>query len=141
MQLIQDEDLLQDNSDQLIQDKRAKLADYIDRHIMVKPRGPERWRAAKSMAIELNFSGTPGLDAREENRLVEADNARDRFHNHVHNKGYDKSGDKNSDFRGALNMPVGVNMLIKMVDPEAFDKQNIQKLLKAFPEYRISEKF
>lgn len=141
MQLITDNDLLQDNSDQFIKDKQSKLEDYIDKFVMSKPRGAERWKAAKKMALDLNLSGTPGLTAVEENRLVEQDNARDRFDNYLHNKGFDKSNDKNSDLRGTLNMPVNINMLIKIVDPEAFDKKNFDKLIKTFPEYTVAEKY
>ena len=117
--------------------KQATLEKAID-ELLKNPRGAQRWKAARDLAIKLNFSGTPGMSAQEENLLVIQQNKQDR---ELHLNKFGKSNDSNSDLRGALSMPYYVNMFVRLVDPQAFDKENIAKLVKAFPEYRIPDTF
>lgn len=125
------------NAADVLVEKRKRLEKYVD-DILKLPRGPQRWRAAVNLAIKLNIGSTPGMTAREEYNGVAqlcADTRKTRANE------YADSTDLNTEMRFVLEMPAFANYFIRMIDPQAFDKENLPKLRKEFKEFQIAEKY
>lgn len=127
--------------------KREALGKLIDTHVLSKPRGPQRWRAAVDLWINIgDMYVSDGLTASQENKIVIRQNKQKK--NELKNK-YAMMSDVNSvikgggdsDLREALNMPFGASLFIDLVDPEVRTKENTYKVMKAFPEYCIPESY
>lgn len=125
--------------------KRQKLGELIDKYVLSQPRGPERWRAAVNLWINMgDMYVTPGLTAEQENKAVIRAN-RDKKLLLKNKYGFMSdsrkviNGGGESDIREALSMPFGAHMFISLVDPEIKTKENTYKLMKEFREYCVPE--
>lgn len=119
----------------------SDLEKAIDK-ILALPRGEQRWRATKELYVKFNMSTSPGLTARQECEEV-AKNCAERRALNINQFGSSK--DKNSDLRSMLEMPTGLGLMLKIVDPElnTTDKNakitNAKKMFNTFPEFRLAE--
>lgn len=135
--LITVEDALRKDAVDVLTNKRHELEKHVDA-LLKRPRGPERWKEAVKLYLTFNMSTTPGLSALGEYLNVKNDNENLRD---VQANKFGTSEDNNSDLRYQLNMPAGAHHMINLVDPDAFKKENIEKMRKTFPEFVISEQY
>lgn len=135
--LITTADALRKDAADVLTDKRMELEKLVDA-LLKRPRGPERWKEALKLYISFNMSTTPGLSALGEYMNVKKDN--EKLRDLQANK-FATSEDANTDLRYQLNMPAGAHHMISLVDPDAFKKENIEKMRKTFPEFVIAESF
>lgn len=121
--------------------KREQLEQMVDK-ILELPRGEKRWKAAVELGIVLDLNDKDpsvnpyGLSAGAEYYGVQ-EVVKERRMN-MKNK-YGESEDKNSDWRAQFEWPAFVPQMIRMIDPQAFEKKNIPKLRRAFSEFVVSE--
>lgn len=125
----------------VVTEKRKQLEKLVDK-IFLLPRGPQRWRAAVDLGIALDMNDKSpevnpyGLSAGAEYVGVKADVAQRR--KYMKNK-FGTSEDVNSDLRAQFEWPAFVPQMIRMVDPEAFEKDNIPAMRKEFSDFVLSE--
>ncbi len=121
-----------------MQSTAPTLQEKIVDRIVAQPVGPKRWRAAVDAWLALNPMGDDGLSAREESDFVIRENKDARESNH---NDFGTSDDPNSSLRRAMSFPAGAVYVIELADPTAFkERENVEKLRKAFPEYCVTEK-
>lgn len=143
--LINVEDALANDAPERLMAKRTVLENMVDK-IIALPRGEKRWKAAVEMYLNLNLSTTPGMTAVQENHAVLKQNRElrrglvDKETGFVSDKKKVMRGGGDSDLQYTLCMPAGAKKLINLVDPECNSKENVDKMMKVFPEYAIAER-
>lgn len=126
-----------------VETKRQQFEKILDK-IFALPRGRERWRAAVDLGIALDMNDKDprvnpyGLSAGAEYVGVKAEVAKKRAT--MKNK-YGSSGDANSDLRAQFEWPAFVPTMIRLVDPQAFEKENIPEMRKEFKEFVLTEAY
>lgn len=118
--------------------------------MVLKLQGPERWRAAAAVYMNLNpINPETGLSAKEEYAVVvnQLKSKRDSLKTKWGEIAPAKAGTVGGgDFRESIEMPEGMWGMIKQFDMTAFNhnnpeaKSNLKKLRLEFPELCVAEK-